>query len=158
MELLPDMHFSSAEGDEFNRVVKDEYVKVRDFLILHYKLSDPNKSEFWRYCHDMSVPDSLCQRMSLFKETGYFSEYSEGLFLTPSWLSVFIGQGHFPDNIDPRVQSENVTKVKTELNQMRQYLQKSSEGLSSHQQSINALMQGKVDAQKASLNLYGKRS
>ncbi|MGJ8680020.1 tryptophan halogenase family protein [Paraglaciecola sp.] len=155
MEMLPDMHFSPEDGDEFNRVVKDEYVKVRDFLILHYKLSNPEKSEFWRYCHNMSVPDSLEQRMSLFKETGYFSEYSEGLFLTPSWLSVFIGQGYLPKKVDPRVEMQNVGEVKAGLNNMRSYLKQKTAEIGTHQHSISALMQGKVGTQKANLNLYG---
>ena len=157
MELLPDMHFSSVDEDEFNRVVKDEYLKVRDFLILHYKLSDPNKSPFWRYCHDMPIPDSLEQRMALFKETGYFSEYSAGLFLTPSWLSVFIGQGYFPDNIDPRVETLNFDAVSKQLQNMRHYLQQSVDAIPTHKNALNALLKGQAHSHSASLNLYGRR-
>jgi tryptophan halogenase len=41
--------------------------RIRDFIILHYKLTQRDDSPFWRRCRDMPVPESLSRRMALYK-------------------------------------------------------------------------------------------
>ena len=55
---------------EFNDQMVTDFLQIRDFLILHYKATDRRDSEFWRYCADMEIPDSLTQKIELFRETG----------------------------------------------------------------------------------------
>jgi tryptophan halogenase len=101
MKLFPGKEPDPALVDEFNRLVDYEYDRVRDFLILHYHLNQRDDSELWRYCRSMAIPDSLTEKMSLFRHRGYIDTYRYGLFAPPSWIAVFLGQGLLPQNSEP---------------------------------------------------------
>ena len=103
LELLPnDPKNCLLEETEFNRQMEDEYFKIRDFIILHYALNNRDE-DFWRYCANMELPESLQQKINIFKTTAHVVDYDIGLFMPPSWLAVYLGQGLIPDNIDSRL-------------------------------------------------------
>ena len=96
IELFPDLRFDPADAAEFNRLMDVEYERIRDFLILHYCATTRSDSEFWNYCRTMVIPDSLAEKIELFRERGLVAEYRDGMFLEPSWIAVYVGQGIVP--------------------------------------------------------------
>jgi tryptophan halogenase len=108
VDLFPGKLHDPMNETEFNRIMGLEYERIRDFLILHYHATERTDSPFWKYCKDMRVPDSLQQRIQLFRERGVVAHYRQGMFLDASWLAVFYGQGVMPGNHDPR--SERLTQ------------------------------------------------
>jgi tryptophan halogenase len=50
----------------------------------------------------MTVPDSLAEKIELFVHGGHVAHYSHGLFLEPSWIAVYLGQGIVPRRHDTR--------------------------------------------------------
>lgn len=108
LELLPtDNKNCVLEEKEFNRQMENEYLKVRDFIILHYALNQRDEA-FWQYCANMVLPDSLQEKIDVFATTAQIVEYDSGLFMPPSWLAVYLGQGLFPDHIDSRLTPDKV--------------------------------------------------
>jgi len=101
IELFPERSFDPADAAEFNRVMDIEYERIRDFLVLHYKATERDDTPFWNHCRTMAVPDSLAEKMELFRERGVVAKYRDGLFLEPSWLAVYFGQRIEPDTYDP---------------------------------------------------------
>ncbi len=101
IRLFPGRTPDPALIDEYNRLVDYEYERVRDFLILHYHLNQREDSELWRYCRNMEVPDSLKQKIEIFRHRGHIDIYRHGLFAPPSWIAVFIGQGLQPEGFAP---------------------------------------------------------
>ena len=97
IELFPTRRFEPANIAEYNRRVGHEYELVRDFLILHYHRTDRDDTEFWRYCANMDVPDSLKAKMDLFAGGGLLHTEPEDLFRESSWAQVMIGQGLMPE-------------------------------------------------------------
>ena len=93
---------SPTDRGEFNRMVDMEYDRIRDFLILHYHATTRDDSDFWNHVRTMDVPDTLAEKMNLFRRAGRVTHYSEGLFLEPSWLAVYLGQGIVPSGWDQR--------------------------------------------------------
>ena len=75
--------------------------QIRDFLVLHYKVTNRRDSAFWRYCADMPIPDSLAQKIELFRETGRVFRRNEELFAENSWVQVMMGQGIEPQSYHP---------------------------------------------------------
>src|SRR5947209_4536790 len=104
VELLPERDIADSDRDEFNRVVDLEYDRVRDFLILHYHATERDDSPFWDYVRTMEVPDSLAEKIELFKRRGRVVKYREGAFLEASWVAVYLGQRIFPEGHDMRTE------------------------------------------------------
>ncbi|MEX2126603.1 MAG: tryptophan halogenase family protein [Woeseia sp.] len=98
MKLFPFSGAMAPLAEEFNRETRLEWEAVRDFIILHYKQTQRDDSEFWNYYRTMDIPDSLAHRIELFKENGYVWPDSVGLFRGHSWVQVMMGQGLFPEH------------------------------------------------------------
>lgn len=112
IELFPTRSFEPATRAEYNRRVGHEFELIRDFLILHYHQTERDDTEFWRYCRNMEVPDSLTLKMQLFWENGLLHKDPEDLFRESSWVQVMIGQGMLPRGyhaMADRLSSEQLT-------------------------------------------------
>jgi tryptophan halogenase len=103
IELFPDAGaIDPRDRDEFNRLVDMEYDRVRDFLILHYHATTRDDSEFWNHVRTMTVPDSLADKLELWRKAARIEKYSDGLFYDASWIAVYVGQGMLPERHDTR--------------------------------------------------------
>jgi tryptophan halogenase len=102
VELFPEREISPVDRDEFNRLIDAEYDWIRDFLILHYHATERSDTPFWDYVRTMSVPESLQEKMELFRRRGRVVKHREGLFLDASWVAVYIGQRVLPEGHDAR--------------------------------------------------------
>jgi tryptophan 7-halogenase len=101
IRMLPLREISERDVDEFNDQQITDMVQIRDFLILHYKATERGDSDFWRYCRDMPIPDTLEQKMELFRETGLVFRKNDELFVENSWVQVMMGQGITPRSYHP---------------------------------------------------------
>ena len=102
IELFPERRVSPIDRDEFNRLIDLEYDRIRDFLILHYHATTRRDSAFWDYVRTMPIPDSLAEKIELFRRRGRLVKHREGVFLDASWVAVYTGQGIMPEGHDPR--------------------------------------------------------
>lgn len=82
-----------VQEETFNRLTAKEYARIRDFLILHYNATKRDDSEFWNYCRTMAVPDSLTEKVELFRHNGQIFREEDELFTETSWAAVMMGQG-----------------------------------------------------------------
>lgn len=116
LNLFPFKNNNLVLANEFNRLMDMEYSRIRDFLILHYHLTDRTDAPLWEYCRNMPIPESLQQKLDNFRYRGYVDEYDYGLFNLYSWLSVLVGQGARQKFVDPYANnlSQNVVKQKLE--------------------------------------------
>jgi len=117
--LFPDLPVSPLERDEYNRGMHDLYEDVRDFIILHYKATQREDSEFWRYVRHMHIPDSLTRKMELWRRRGRVFRENAELFAQPSWVAVMLGQNIWPEHHDPIADTLDEAKVAAAMAQMR---------------------------------------
>ncbi len=101
IRMMPMGEVSERDVAEFNEQQHTDMLQVRDFLILHYKATERRDSPFWRQCGDMEIPDSLTQKIELFRETGRVFRKNEELFAENSWVQVMMGQGIMPKAYHP---------------------------------------------------------
>ncbi|PIB93422.1 tryptophan halogenase family protein [Caulobacter sp. FWC2] len=92
MQLFPFAGISQAAVDRYNRQADDELEKIRDFIILHYKATERTDSPFWDRVRAMDIPDSLAQRIELFRQSAQVYQAPGELFQVDSWLQVLLGQ------------------------------------------------------------------
>lgn len=110
----------ARDRDEFNRLVDMEYDRVRDFLILHYHATTRDDAPFWDHVRTMRVPDSLADKLELWRRAARVERYADGLFYDASWIAVYVGQGMLPDRHDPRAALADPVRVKAALDRLRQ--------------------------------------
>lgn len=91
MQMFPFEGVSEAVVRRFNEISKRELEGIRDFIILHYHLNQRDEP-FWRECQTMEVPDSLAERIALFRESAQTYQAPDELFRTDSWVQVMLGQ------------------------------------------------------------------
>ncbi|QFT78717.1 tryptophan halogenase family protein [Erythrobacter sp. THAF29] len=121
IEMFPETGgIDEKDREEFNRLVDMEYDRVRDFLILHYHATERDDSPFWDHVRTMTVPDSLADKMELWKRTGRIEKYSDGLFYDASWIAVYIGQGFMPDRHDARTGQVDPDRVGSALDSLKE--------------------------------------
>ncbi|WP_339688827.1 tryptophan halogenase family protein [uncultured Pseudoalteromonas sp.] len=96
IRLFPFDGITEQAIHEYNKQLKSEIENIRDFIVLHYKVTDRTDSEFWRHCKNMEVPDTLVHKISLFKETGRVFLDDGDIFRVDSWVQVMLGQGIKP--------------------------------------------------------------
>ena len=101
IRMMPMGVVSERDVSEFNDQQMTDMLQVRDFLILHYKATERRDSPFWRQCADMEIPESLTQKIELFRETGRVFRKNEELFAENSWVQVMMGQGIMPQSYHP---------------------------------------------------------
>ena len=101
LALFPDKGFDPLLAGEFNRQTADEYARIRDFLVLHYRATEREDTPFWASRKAMEVPETLAERMALFASSGRVFSRDEDLFKESSWVQVLLGQGVTPAAAHP---------------------------------------------------------
>ena len=119
LALFPDRGISQLERDLYNRGMREVYEDVRDFVILHYKATERDDSDFWRYVRDMEIPDSLAEKVELWRRHGRIFREGAELFGVTSWVAVLLGQNIEPERYDTIVDSLDEAKVAQAMAQMR---------------------------------------
>jgi tryptophan halogenase len=113
-----------------------EYDRIRDFLILHYRATERDDSEIWRYVRAMEIPDSLSDKIERFRHRGHIREYRDGLFGPPSWQAVFIGQGIEPDAQDAMANLMPDAALTERLAKLRSLIAETAVGMPKHADTV----------------------
>ena len=137
MRLFPHQQKSDAAVDEFNQQSKEEMEFIRDFIVLHYKVTNREDSDFWKSCKNMNVPETLNQKIKLFEQTGNVNIAKLELFKTDSWTQVMIGQGLLPQDYHSIVELMSEKELTTFLEKIRLSVNNSVAKLPNHQEFID---------------------
>lgn len=120
------------EVAEANRFSQLEFERIRDFLILHYKGSQRDDSDFWRYCQNMSIPESLQHKIELYKARGHLIKHEAESFEDASWLSIYSGLEIFAGDYDKRSDVIALQELKERFTNMQQLIQQGVKQMPSH--------------------------
>ena len=132
IRMMPQGVISPCDIAEFNDQQFQDMEQIRDFLILHYKVTDRRDSPFWRHCAAMDVPDTLRQKIELFRETARVFRRNEELFAENSWVQVMLGQGIEPKAWHPIAGRLNDDELDRLLGMIRQDVTRTVAGLPDH--------------------------
>ena len=121
LAMFPTLGFSETDIKEYNRQAQFEYEDVRDFIIAHYKVTRRTGDPFWDHVRTMDVPDSLKERLDLFRSSARFFKHGAAeLFAEESWVQVLLGQGFemTPDPVTQFVADEQIVAFLTDLEEV----------------------------------------
>jgi tryptophan halogenase len=111
VNLFPDRSFAKANTEHYNLLAAQEMEQIRDFIIAHYKVTERDDSEYWRYLKQMTVPDSLQQKLDIFQSYGRVHRVADELFREDSWVQVLLGQRLMPERYDPMVDNKTLAQI-----------------------------------------------
>jgi len=109
---------TQAQQDTYNRLTDKEYRRIRDFLVLHYNATTRDDSEFWNHVRTMEVPETLTEKIELFKANGQIFREEDELFNETSWAAVMLGQGIDMGGCSPIAAAMTVSDMKGEFDEM----------------------------------------
>ncbi|HMH29019.1 MAG TPA: tryptophan halogenase family protein [Steroidobacteraceae bacterium] len=115
LRYFPDRDCDPALIREYNRRMVADYEEIRDFIVLHYSATARDDSPFWQWCSNIALPDSLQERIELFKGQGALREGVDELFRGSSWQSVFEGMGISPSVYGRRVENMEYAEIAAAL-------------------------------------------
>jgi tryptophan halogenase len=136
LTMFPDRGVDPLLADEFNRQSTLQYEWIRDFLVAHYHLTERDDSPFWNYCRTMSIPDTLRQKLELFRHRSLVFRMDDELFLEPSWLAVLMGQGVVPASYDPLADAIDPAVLERIMSGMRESIRRTTASLPTHLEFI----------------------
>ncbi len=120
LQLFSVHGYSQILADEFNRRLAKEYIRIRDFIIMHYWATRRSDSLFWKNCQAMTVPASLSRRLGVFKSSGHIDHRQYGVF-----SAVCVGQGVVPECVDPRAKLYSQEEFVNYANSLSQVIETS---------------------------------
>lgn len=132
IEFFPDQGFNQIDIDEYNRKSRFEYQRIRDFIILHYKLNQRDDSKFWQHCAQMSVPDTLSYKMDLYRAHGRIVRTDDELFAEVAWLQVMQGQNLVPERYHPLADLQSEADTVEYLESVRSVIAKCVDVMPDH--------------------------
>jgi tryptophan halogenase len=133
--FLVDFIIDEKNIAEANRVNLLEYERIRDFIILHYKLSGRTEP-FWHYVQNMDIPSTLQEKIDWFLSSGDIKLFEQESFVEESWISMFYGFG-----LEPKTNFElkDPQKIKEILARMASAIGKGGDYALSHMEFIKTI-------------------
>lgn len=103
LQLFPQHGINDIDVEEYNMQTYEEAVGIRDFIVMHYHVTEREDTPFWRHTKSMPIPKTLKHRLQLFEQTGRIFKRHGDLFGETSWVQCLMGQGMIPKEYHPIV-------------------------------------------------------
>lgn len=133
LRYYPDTSCNPVLAREFNQRMKMDFEEVRDFIMLHYSASSRRDSSFWQWWQKVELPESLQQRIELFRAQGAMRDGVDELFRASSWQSVFEGMGIHPNSYCSRVNNLDLAELQRDLVNARKAIAGMVDSLPAHE-------------------------
>ena len=135
LQCFPDV-LKQADIDEYNQQAESEITHIRDFIILHYHVTQRRDTPFWQAAAEMAIPSTLQHRIDLFRETARVFRVPNELFAENSWVQVMLGQGIQPEHWHPVTRLMPDSELLGFLESIRAGVERGLRQLAPHQQYL----------------------
>ncbi|WP_341209297.1 tryptophan halogenase family protein [uncultured Sphingomonas sp.] len=132
MSLFPSDAHAIVERDTYNRLLGTEYRQIRDFIILHYHATVRDDTPFWQHCRTMTPPDTLSEKLALWRERGRVLPEPGELFTDDSWIAVMAGQEAAPAALDPLLAALPAEEARRFLHHLRGVIAQTAAAMPDH--------------------------
>jgi tryptophan halogenase len=137
IQLFPFSGINDALISRFNEQSRIELERTRDFVMLHYKLTERDDTPFWRDCRNMEIPDSLAERIALFRESALAYQGPDEIFRVDSWLQVMLGQRLEPRGYHHMAWLLGKERLRTALGSLKTNIARAVDAMPTHQEFLN---------------------
>lgn len=95
----------------YNRRMSRIYDEVRDFVQLHYTLSQRDDTDFWKAARSAAMTRDLEDRLSLYDETGRIGEVHSEAFPDSSYYHILSGSNRLPQRASAMTESVSTPQL-----------------------------------------------
>lgn len=93
---FPDSDFDERRMGRYNDLMYSAYEDLRDFIVMHYCLTNRDDTEFWRAVREAPIPDTLTEKLAEYAESVITPDGTQQrLFETQSLWAILSGM-QFP--------------------------------------------------------------
>jgi tryptophan halogenase len=147
LQAFPHQGISGAVAERFNQQARREIEGIRDFIILHYHQNSRKDSDFWRHCREMDVPDTLKERIALFREAAHVFQDAHDLFRIDSWVQVMLGQGVEPSACHAAARIIPEAQLQDALGSLDANIARAVANMFTHEHWLGGYSEGRPSAQ-----------
>lgn len=116
--MFPDWPDNAVLADRYNRSMERLQVGIRDFIIAHYKLSQRDDTPFWQHVTSAPIPDSLAERIELYRRRGEVFAEAGDLFKEANWFAVLEGMGVHGQSWHPTADLPSIEQLRESMDQI----------------------------------------
>ncbi|HYG46995.1 MAG TPA: tryptophan halogenase family protein [Allosphingosinicella sp.] len=132
LRLFPAAPDATSEAAEYNRSTNEELDRLRDRLILPYKLNGRRGEPFWDQLRYMAVPDPLAHKIALYQSRGRVPLLDGDMFEESEWAALFDSFGLRPRRYDARADALPIDRIRHHLASIRSIMLEAAAKLPSH--------------------------
>ena len=121
--MLPHSKDSPLLAAEFNRMTNVEIDGARDYQLLRLALADRQSGQLWQRLQKTQWPDSLQQRIDLFRSRGRLTLRDHEFFAKSNWISSLINFEAWPTSYDPLADMIDEQRMRADLAHFRKIVQ-----------------------------------
>jgi tryptophan halogenase len=139
VRMFPAAEIAPSEVRQFNNETTKEIEQIRDFIILHYKVTQRRDSKYWVDCSEMEIPESLAHKIALFESNARAVRDNNEMFRERSWAAVMLGQGIEPRGYHPFVDKLSDQQLQGLINEIKANVSRIVDASGSHQEFLARL-------------------
>jgi tryptophan halogenase len=137
LEVFPGGSDWLAPRTHYNRRMSAIYDEVRDFVQLHYALSQRTDTAFWLAAREAPLSSGVQRRLALYDDAGALDQLEPAAFSETSYYYLLSGSGRFPRRASALALSAESTRVQAVLSAINQQNQQALRDLPLHEEFLN---------------------
>ncbi|NRB71635.1 MAG: tryptophan 7-halogenase [Xanthomonadales bacterium] len=155
LRYFPDLTMDLGLQEKFNERMAYMVDDIRDFIVMHYVVTNREDSSFWRTCkYDLPYSDNLKEVLELHRagvpvRQGYagdelynqFEASFDRFWTNSNYMSVLIGSDKFPEKIMPilNCMPESVAQAQRQIKEIKWQGEQLKSSLPSHREYCNLM-------------------
>lgn len=139
ISMLPRKGCAGGEREEYNRLMRNEVERMRDFLHMHYAGAD-RAEPFWRERRAVPLSEELARKRDLFASRGRIPPCDEETFAEADWAALFLAMGVVPERLDVRARAADPVAIRNGLGRMRERIAQAVAAMPTHRDYIAAVL------------------
>lgn len=139
---FPDKTFPASLTNQYNQLMTNQYEQIRDFIVLHYCLTQREDTPFWRgNKYHLAIPDSLQTRLEGWRFTLPLPQEigQAGFFRAPSYACILAGMGYLPDRGLPILQYAGEAEADQAFSDLQAETDRLNQALPDHYETLRWL-------------------
>ena len=127
------------QRDHYNARMASIYDEVRDFVQMHYWLSQRTDTPFWIAARDARLSSALKRRLELYDDAGTLDLLQPEAFPESSYYHLLTGSGRLPRRASALALSVDPAQIQTILSAIQQQNKQALRDLPLHEELLNRI-------------------